>query len=279
EVAAVGLNPVDIQTRAGIGAEHHRVHPPMVAGWDVSGVVRVVGAGVHDLRAGDPVIAMSAQPATGVGTAAQFVALKRDIVGHAPVSLPLPHAAALPLAGLTAEQALGKAGPASGRTLLVIGAAGAVGGVAAQLARRDGWRVLGVGRRGDTDAIRAVGAEETFAGLHEVPAEVADVVLDTAGVPEAISSVRDGGVFLTITPRAVPEAERGVEVIVSFVEQDGPALTRLSQLVDREELTVRVARDYRFDDAAKAHEDFGAGGVRGKILLIPPAVDDQEALA
>lgn len=150
QVAAVGLNPVDLQTRAGIGAEHHRVRPPMVAGWDVSGVVRAVGAQVHDLRPGDQVVAMSAQPATGVGTAAQFVSLKRDIVGRAPTALPLPHAAALPLAGLTAEQALGKAGPASGRTLLVIGAAGAVGGMVVQLARRDGWRVLGVGRPGES---------------------------------------------------------------------------------------------------------------------------------
>lgn len=105
------------------------------------------------------------------------------------------------------------------------------------------------------------------------------MVLDTAGAPEAISAVRAGGTFVTITPRSVPETERGVAVIVSFVEQDGPALTRLSELVDRNELTVRVARSYPFAEAAKAHEDFGAGGIRGKVLLIPPAVADQEALA
>lgn len=271
EVAAVGLNPVDLQSRTG-EVPQNAGEPPYVPGWDVSGVVAEVGPGVTEFAVGDRVYAMSAQAATGVGTAAQFVRLGTGLVGRAPGSAGLREAASLPLALLTAEQALGRVEIADGGTLAVVGAAGAVGAYVVALAKRRGLRVVGVGRPGDVAEIRALGADEALADAADLAAGSVDAVLDAAGVPTSIAAVRAGGSFVTITPRRAPEAERDVRVVISYVDQDGPALTRLAALVDEGVLPVRVAKVLPFEEAAAAHELFEAGGLRGKVLLVPQAV-------
>lgn len=271
EVAAVGLNPVDLQSRAGVVPQNVGA-PPYVPGWDVSGVVAEVGPGVTEFAVGDRVYAMSAQAATGVGTAAQFVRLGTGLVGRAPESVDLCEAASLPLAALTAEQALDRVEIADGGTLVVVGAAGAVGAYVVVLAKRRGLRVVGVGRPGDVDEIRALGADEAVANTADLAAGSADAVLDAAGVPECIAAVRAGGSFVTITPRQTPEPERDVQVVISYVDQDGPALTRIAALVDEGVLPVRVAKIFPFEQAVTAHELFEAGGLRGKVLLVPRAV-------
>lgn len=277
EVAAVALNPVDLQVRAGVGAANYAVQPPMIVGYDLSGVVCETGPGVREFQVGDQVVAMSAQAFTGLGTAAQYVAIGEGLVGRAPGRVPLPHAAALPLAGLTADKSLVKTGLVAGQTLLVVGAVGAVGGLAVQLARQRGIRVLGMGREKDAGKILDLGAERVFTDTETVPTGVADATLDTAGVPDAIATVRDGGRFVSIVPQSVPETTGSVDVVVSFADQDGPALTRLSALVDEGLLTIRVAKSFPFARAASAHRELGAGGVRGKVLLIPPPAEGQAA--
>jgi NADPH2:quinone reductase len=271
QVAAVGLNPVDLQSRAGVVPQNVGA-PPYVPGWDVSGVVAAVGPGVTEFAVGDRVYAMSAQAATGVGTAAQFVRLGTGLVGRAPESVDLREAASVPLAALTAEQALGRVEIPDGGTLVVVGAAGAVGAYVVILAKRRGLRVVGVGRPGDVEQILALGADEAVPAAAGLAAASVDAVLDAAGVPESIAAVRAGGCFVTITPRQAPEAERDVRVVISYVDQDGPALSRIAGLVDEGVLPVRVAKVFPFEQAATAHELFEAGGLRGKVLLVPQAV-------
>ncbi|GHE58445.1 alcohol dehydrogenase catalytic domain-containing protein [Streptomyces capitiformicae] len=129
---ASSLNPVDWKTRAwDVGPEF-----PMTLGWDLAGIV--VASSSAEFAVGDRVIAMSAQMATGRGTWAQLVALPEHLVTHAPTTLSLAEAATLPLAGTTAVQALAKLELSSRSRLLVTGAAGAVGALAVQLARRAG---------------------------------------------------------------------------------------------------------------------------------------------
>jgi NADPH:quinone reductase-like Zn-dependent oxidoreductase len=191
--------------------------------------------------------------------------------------VPLIHAAALPLAGLTAEQALNRAKLAPGETALIVGAAGAVGGFALQLAHHRGATVIGLGRSADQATMTALGATTVLSSDDPVPPDVTDVVVDTAGAPIMIRAVRDGGRYVSIVPTAVPQAERGIEVLVSFVEQDGEALSRLSDLVDRGLLELRIASSYPFEKAAQAHRALAEGGVRGKILLIPPPMQRHHA--
>ncbi|MCH0566241.1 NADP-dependent oxidoreductase [Streptomyces sp. MUM 136J] len=267
--AAAAVNPVDLQTRAGLHAAHSAFRPPMVLGWDVAGTVTAVGDRVTRFRPGDRVVAMSAQMATGRGTYAGTVALPADIVAPAPESVELTDAAGLPLAGLAAAQALDALALPAGATLLVTGAVGAAGGFAVQLAKLRGWTVVAqVRSTRDADEARTLGADQVVDEAGVPPATV-DGLLETAGLPGAIGAVRDGGRAVSIVPTRVPAAERGIGVAVSYVEQDGPRLAELVARVDSRELRLRTAKRLGFEDAGEAHRLLAAGGVRGKLLLLP----------
>ncbi|MCU7707021.1 NADP-dependent oxidoreductase [Streptomyces albidoflavus] len=268
-VAASAVNPVDLEVRSGSKSGHITHDFPMILGWDLAGVVEECGTGVTRFAPGDQVVAMSAQLATGVGTHAQYVALDAGLAARAPHTAELAHTAALPLAGLTAHQALEALAPPDGGTVLITGAAGAVGGLAVQLAVRRGLKVLAHGRPGDADRLYALGADEAFSSERPVPPGAADGLLETAGLPGAVAGVRDGGRAVSIVPLAPPVSERGVEVRMSFVEQDGRRLEELSGLVDQGVLTLRVDRTYPLAEVGAAHRRLAAGGSRGKLLISP----------
>ncbi|MEU3898130.1 NADP-dependent oxidoreductase [Streptomyces sp. NPDC045251] len=265
--AASAVNPVDIEVRSGQAAGRIGHAFPMVLGWDLSGTVVQCGDSVTRFAVGDRVVAMSAQMATGVGTHAEYVALDAALAAPAPRGVDLVHAAGLPLAGLTADQALEALGPAPGSTLLVTGAVGAVGGFAVQLAADRGLKVLALVRPADVEAARALGAHEVFTSERPVPHGVADHLLETAGQPAAVDGVRDGGSAVSIVPTAPPAAERGIDVRMSFVEQDGDRLARLGRLAGESVLTLRTARVFSLDEVGEAHRRLAAGGSRGKLLV------------
>ncbi|MER5741159.1 MULTISPECIES: NADP-dependent oxidoreductase [unclassified Streptomyces] len=268
--AASGVNPVDLLVRSGAMAENIS-HPfPLVLGWDLSGTVVAVGDGVDRFSPGDRVVAMSAQYATGIGTHAEYVALPAAIAAHAPRTVGQVEAAALPLAGLTAFQALEKLAPRPGERLLISGAVGAVGGFATQLAASRGVEVIALARPQDARLAKELGAATVLPADEPVPAAIADVLLETAGIaPRVIGAVRDGGRAGSIYAPEPPKAERGITVLQTFVEQDGDQLDVLSKLVDEGVLTLRVAEVGDFSFGPEAHRRLGAGGTRGKLLLTP----------
>ncbi|MET8618413.1 NADP-dependent oxidoreductase [Streptomyces albidoflavus] len=268
-VVASAVNPVDLEVRSGSKADHITHDFPMILGWDLAGVVEECGSGVARFAPGDRVVAMSAQLATGVGTHAQYVVLDAGLAARAPHTAELAHTAALPLAGLTAHQALDALAPPEGGTVLITGAAGAVGGLAVQLAVARGLKVLAHGRPGDADRLHALGADEAYSSERPVPTGAADGLLETAGLPRAVAGVRDGGRAVSVVPLAPPVSERGVEVRMSFVEQDGRRLEELSGLVDQGVLTLRVERTYPLAEVGAAHRRLAAGGSRGKLLISP----------
>ncbi|MEU6484243.1 NADP-dependent oxidoreductase [Streptomyces sp. NPDC046887] len=268
-VAASAVNPVDIEVRSGRAAARIGHGFPMVLGWDLAGTVAQCGADAHRFATGDRVVAMSAQTATGIGTHAEYVALDERLAACAPRTGDLRRAAALPLAGLTADQALELLDPAPGDTLLVTGAVGAVGGFAVQLAAARGLTVQALVRPGDEEAARALGARAVFTDRAAVPAASADCLFDTAGDPPALAAVRDGGRAVSVVPTRPLLAERGIDVRMSFAEQDGDRLTRLSRLVDDGVLTLRVAEVFSLATVGEAHRLLAAGGTRGKLLIDP----------
>jgi NADPH:quinone reductase-like Zn-dependent oxidoreductase len=188
-------------------------------------------------------------------------------VAKAPATVDAVHASTLPLNALTAEQALELLELTEGQSLLVTGAAGAVGGFAIQLAARRGVSVTGLAREGDEELVRSLGAD--FASK---TAELGtfDAVLDAANLGEAaLEWVRDGGAYVGVRPGGHPESVRGVRTTAVAVTADGARLARLAALVDEGVLTLRVAETYPLDDAAKAHARLDAGGVRGRLVLVP----------
>ncbi|MFC7845377.1 NADP-dependent oxidoreductase [Streptomyces sp. NPDC057382] len=264
KVAAAALNPVDAGVRAGVfGGAGERIG----LGWDVAGTVDAVGTdGAWSV--GDEVVALHYGTVKPLGTHAEYVVVDADAVALAPSSVDAVHAATLPLNALTAAQALDLLEPAPDRSLLVTGAAGAVGGYAVRLAAHRGVPVTGLARRSDEAFVRSLGAVRFLDGDAEDGGF--DAVLDAAVLGEpALARVRDGGRYVGVIPQAEPAPVRGVRTGAVEVSADGARLAELVRLVDEGVLTTRVAETYALEDAAKAHARLDGGGVRGRLVLVP----------
>lgn len=263
-VRAAGLNPVDGAVRAGVfGGEGQRLG----FGWDVAGEIDELGADVDGWAVSDRVVGLHYGPVKPLGTHAEYAVLDASALAPAPASVDQVTAAALPLSGLTAARAVDLLELPAGATVLVTGAAGAVGGLAVQLAARVGYVVTALAGADDEELVRSLGAAH-FVPRGGAPATAVDGVVDTAvlGGP-ALAFVRDGGSYVGLIPHAAPAAERGVRVVEQEVAADGAHLARLVSLVDAGELTLRVARTFPLAEAPKAHAHLADPGTRGRIVL------------
>jgi NADPH:quinone reductase-like Zn-dependent oxidoreductase len=272
-VRAAGVNPVDAKVRAGSLEPAFPTTFPLVPGWDVAGVVEQVGPAVPEYSVGDEVIGYVRKDVIGEGTYAELVAANVRHVAPKPASASFEEAAALPLAGLTAEQALDAAAVADGDTVLVHAAAGGVGTFAVQLATLRGARVLGTASERNADYLRGLGAEPVTYGEG-----LADRVraLAPGGVDAAVDLV--GGESLDVSAELVADRGRIVSVVDAeavlrlggryvFVRPDAAMLARLSDLVDDGRLRVEVSRTFPLEEAAQAQELIESGHVRGKVVL------------
>lgn len=265
-VAGAAVNPVDVSTRDGIFHQHGFVTQPdhVGLGWDMAGTVSAVGAGVP-FAVGDRVAAMVGGVDRSFGPYAEQLVLPATEVAAVPDGLDLVDAASVPLNSLTATQALDLLGSSVGRTLLVTGAAGAVGGYIVQLAAERGWQVTGLARSSDEAFVREGGAEftTTLGGSF-------DAVLDPAnlGAP-ALAAVRDGGHYVGTLPMAVPPAERDVTAEAVQVQVDAETLADVLTRTANGELPTRVHSTMPLDQAADAQRLLTKGGLRGRIVLVP----------
>ncbi|MFJ8742999.1 zinc-binding dehydrogenase [Embleya sp. NPDC127516] len=227
--------------------------------------------GSTGLRAGDRVIAMSHQLGSGRGTWADLVALPAQAVAAAPRSVSLAQAATLPLPGLTALQTLDWLAVKSGERLLIAGAAGAVGGLALQIARARGARVDALVSRDAQGAFaRAHGADFVTTDRNTLQDRHYDAVFDTFGafVTEAVA---DGGRYASIATQAGPVPDmssRSVRTTVNQVHEDGTGLDELARLVDDGSLRPRMASVFGLQEIQAAHARFLQGGLAGKIAVV-----------
>jgi NADPH:quinone reductase-like Zn-dependent oxidoreductase len=278
EVHAAGVNPVDYKTRRGEGVARSAGPPPFVPGWDVAGVVVSAGYGVTRFRPGDRVFGMPRFP-RAAGAYAEYVTAPSLQLARIPPGLDFIQAAAIPLAALTAWQALiDAAGLTAGQTVLVHGASGGVGHLAAQLVAALGSTVIATARRSSHEFLRALGIAELI-DREAVPvgsaAQEADVVVDLVGGSDtrsALGALRSGGVLLAVADGAdeatKAEAGRmGVHVMEPLVEPDGRGLDQIAALVERGALRVAVDSVLSLEAAAEAHRRLEEGGVRGKLVL------------
>ncbi|MGW2103457.1 NADP-dependent oxidoreductase [Streptomyces olivaceoviridis] len=264
KVAAGALNPVDAGVRAGFFGGAGKT---LGLGWDAAGTVDAVGVAAA-WQVGDPVVALVPGVSDPLGAHAEYVVVDADAVAKAPATVDAVHAGTLPLNGLTAVQALDLLDLAPGASLLVTGAAGAVGAFAVQLAAHRGIEVTGHARAGDEELVRSLGAAH-FTAEGVGPGSV-DAVLDAAVLGEpALEWVRDGGVYMGVRPGAYPASVRGVRTGAVAVTADGARLAELVRLVDEGVLTLRVAGTFALEDAVEAHARLAEGGVRGRVVLVP----------
>jgi NADPH:quinone reductase-like Zn-dependent oxidoreductase len=282
KTAAAGVNPVDTQVRAGSWVLDAMGEPPMILGWDVAGLVEEVGEGVSGFEPGDRVFGMPRFPAPG-RCDADYVVAPADEIARAPDSLTDEQAAALPLAGLTAWQALvGNGGVGEGDRVLIQAAAGGVGHLAVQIAKARGAHVIGTARAENHDFLRDLGVDQpidyTAGPLEEAVSEV-DLVIelvseDDAGLLASLGALREGGLLVVIAgdlspaviARAAEQGKRAVEMLVS---PDHAGLESLAALADEGRLRVVIDRAFPLTRAAEAHQFLEGGRAKGKVVLIP----------
>ncbi|THV28404.1 NADP-dependent oxidoreductase [Glycomyces paridis] len=271
-VRAAGTNPVDWKTRERGSMDGSE--PPFVLGWDLSGTVAALGEGVGDFAEGDEVYGMPRFPRFG-GAYAEYAAAPAGELAPKPARLSHEEAAALPLAGLTALQALvGVADVRAGQRVLVHAAAGGVGHLAVQIAKAKGAYVIGTASAEKHMFLKAVGVDEALDYRSVDFAEVLsglDVAFNTVGPDyEARSAavLRDGGTLVSLMRGELPEAERTrITAEAMLVAPDGAGMRALSALVEDGSLTPVVARALPLERAAEAHRLLEVGRTAGKIVL------------
>ncbi|MBZ4320654.1 NADP-dependent oxidoreductase [Streptomyces huiliensis] len=272
-VRASAVNPVDVAVRS--GAYPLLGEPPFGVGWDVSGVVEEAGAGAR-FRVGDEVYGMPFFP-RAANAYAEYVAVPSRQVARKPASLDHVHAAALPLAALTAWQGLvDAAGVAEGDRVLIHRAAGGVGHLAVQIAKIRGAEVIALASAGKHDFVRGLGADEVIdyqaVDFTEAVKDV-DVVFDsTAQGARSTAVLRPGGTLVSILEHGDRELAAAVEAdgfrfAGVMVEPDYAALEAIAELVDAGRIRPHVGATFPLAEAGKAHELVGAGRALGKVVL------------
>jgi NADPH:quinone reductase-like Zn-dependent oxidoreductase len=274
-VRAAGVNPTDWKHRAA-GLFLNRL--PLVLGWDVSGVVEAVGFGVTLFEPGDEVFGMLPYP-QGVGSHAEYVTGPARAFAHKPAGIDHVQAGALPLAALTAHQAVvDTAAVRAGQRVLIHAAAGGVGHLAVQIAKSRGAYVIGTASAPKHDFVRSLGADEVVdyrtTDFREAVQDV-DMVLDPlSGDTRArsLDVLRPGGVLVSLLPGTDPDeaakaAAREVRVETLLVEADRAGMIAVADLVVSGALRAHVEAVFPLADAAKAHALGETGRTTGKIVL------------
>lgn len=243
---------------------------PVIPSHEVSGTVAEVGPKVSWPTVGEDVFALT--PFERDGAAAQYVVVPAGELAAKPATATHAEAAAVPLSGLTAWQALvDHTQVTPGQSVLIVGGAGGVGAYAVQIAAHLGARVTATVRT-DADVAYAstLGADRVVVGVP--PQEDFDLVIDAVGAPVlagAYLAVRPGGQLITLTAPPDPELRRGRDVHDSFfvVHPDRDQLGRLAALVDAGVLRPQVGEVRPLADAAAAYAERGRNAGPGKTVL------------
>jgi NADPH:quinone reductase-like Zn-dependent oxidoreductase len=269
-VKAAGINPGEAKIRDGALHERYPATFPSGQGSDLAGIVDHVGDGVTEFEQGDEVIGFTHKRASH----AELVVIDAADAADRPPEVPWEVAGSLFVAGSTAFAAIRALSPSPGDKVAVTGAAGGVGSIAVQLAKREGATVLGIASERHHEWLRAHGV---------IPLAYGDGLADRlreAGPNAFFDTVGDGYLELALELGIEPDR---IDTIVDFtarekygVKTDGnmagassDTLGMLATLVAKGELEVPIAHVYPLDQVADAYRELQRGHVRGKIVLVP----------
>jgi NADPH:quinone reductase-like Zn-dependent oxidoreductase len=263
-VHAAAVNPIDWKYRRGLAPRPL----PSILGSDISGSVESSRA--EEFAAGDDVFGFAAS-----GAYAEYATASAAAIVRKPDAISHEQAAAIPVAGLTAWQALfDHGGLEAGQTALIAGAAGGVGHLAVQFAKRAGARVVGIGSSRNREFVLGLGADEfidyTQQDVREAVSGV-DFALDTVGgetTESLLAVLRKGGILVTIAAAPPEDAgERGVRAEMMTMRPRREQLAAIGELVASGEVHVVISELLPLAEAARAHELSESGHTRGKIVL------------
>ncbi len=284
KVSAVGLNPIDYKTRKGLGFVAGQISDQLnnnigwVPGYDMAGVIDAVGEGCGDWRVGDRVMGMIGFPLSA-GACAEYVTTTPELLCIVPDNLDLESAAGVPLAALTAWQALFEVGSINeGDKVLIHAAAGGVGHFAVQLAKSRGAYVIATASAHNHDYLHSIGVDEAIDYTKTDFVDVCyglDFVLDTMGGDIGHWSLKvlaSQGQLVTV-PTVTAESiikegnKLGIKTAGLTVHPDTDCLAEIVELIETGTIKVHIDKVYSLNDAAQAHTQLETGHVRGKLVI------------
>ena len=281
-IAGTSVNPVDVKARAG---EIPQMFPPerlpLLLGFDASGRIEALGAGVTDWKIGDAVYGFpGADAGTDAsysrGTFAQYVCLRTDEIAAAPQSLPLAEAGAVPLAAMTAWHGLMTQGEMkSGQRVLIQGGSGGVGHFAVQFAHRLGAQVYATASGKNQELLRELGADVAIDYRADELQKLAgqmDLVFDLAGGKAEAQSwacLKPDGMLVLAAGQpnmslARSPQQRGLFAQAQSTPDD---LARVAQMLDDGELRLTISGRFPLEQVGAAQTQLDEGGSPGKVLV------------
>lgn len=271
-VIACGVNPADPLIVSGRFAKEFGTRLPLIPGYDVAGVVEKIGASVTRFKVGNAVYGYALMG----GGWAEYAVLADGEAAMKPKTLSFVEAAAVPLAALTAWQALvDAANLGAGQTILIHGGSGGVGGFAVQLAKARGARVIATASTANQDLLKQLGADVaidyTTTKFEDVAKDV-DVVLDPVGgetMTRSYDVLKRGGIIATLRSRPDPAEleKRGIRGAPMAVHPDAEDLAEISQLIEAGKIKPIVTQVLSLSDAAKALAQAATRHTRGKMVI------------
>jgi len=294
EVKAASLNPIDYKIREGKLKLVSKVRPPIALGCDVAGVVSATGGDVTGINVGDEVFARLEKER--MGGLAERVAADESVVAKKPARASFEEAASIPLAGLTALQALRDVAELkAGQRVLIHAGAGGVGSLAIQIAKQLGLWVATTTSTKNIELVKSLGADAVvdYTKQEPLPGDL-DAVFDTLGTTEqaSIAACKRGGIVVGIG--GMPDAEfarerlpwfarpavaiatlgrtraaakAGVRFRYLFMRPDGKELAELAAWIDAGTLKPLIHRSYPLAEFREAFAELERGRARGKIVV------------
>jgi NADPH:quinone reductase-like Zn-dependent oxidoreductase len=279
-VAAASLNPFDGFVLQGFLKDRMEHRFPLIPASDFAGTVDAVGANVKGFSVGDSVFGITGRM-VGEGTLAERVTASASTIALRPASLGDVDAAALPLAGVSALMSVEAVAPKPKDVVVVVGASGAIGSYAVQLAAARGAHVIGVTSKGNTDHVKSLGANEVidraagdlFEALNSKHPDGVTAIIDTASDAASLArlsqAVHKGGTVTSMRGAAAIDelAKRGVKGVNISTQVTTDRLAQLAELTAGGKLRAPRIRTFALEQAGEAFELLQKGGIGGKLVV------------
>jgi NADPH:quinone reductase-like Zn-dependent oxidoreductase len=280
KVMAAGINPVDTKVRAGTSGISKQLKLPAILGWDMSGVIEAAGKNITAFQSGDTVFGCIGFP--GLGNAyAEFTLADPKLLAKKPDNISFDEAAAVPLAGLTAYQAINEhLKITSGQKVLIQAAAGGVGHLAVQFAKLNGTFVSATASDKNETFLEKLGVDQFIdykKEKFETLVSGLDAVLDAMGgevLYRSIPCVKPGGIIVCLPsstkndPKAIELAQQyGVKLLWPMMHTDGGEMRIIAALMEQKKLKVFIERIFTLDQIVWAHKAVETHGTKGKIVV------------
>lgn len=280
KIVYTAVNPVDWKICEGMLKERLPHKFPLIPGWDAAGTIAAVGAKVTQFSVGDKVYAYCRKPEVQWGTYAEYIAVDAASVALKPKNLNYSAAAAIPLVGLTAWQALFDVGHLkAGQSVLIHAGAGGVGGMAIQFAKNAGAKVYTTASQKNHDYTKQLGAARSIdytkdnfiSHIKVFEPKGVDLVFDTIGgavLQDSAKVVKKGGRLVSIVEKPDPSlAEKQIEGNYVFVRPNGEQLGQIGALIESSKVIAPHLEEMQLEDAAYALQRVKKGHTMGKIVL------------